>query len=203
MEKTKNGVVYYLPTYIRFKVKDIDRMEISSLEGTIDATFLLTFFYGEIPENIIDQFVGDDADQSILLQFNQMDSIELKVDKGITLRRFPKTKEVEYVVRVPITTELEGEVFLSPFEILNLIMIMTIQKVTLRPKNNDGQKIEIKFNCMDTTMMSNLDYSTNCKLGNYSLAPYFLKMKFLSTDKISFKNIPWVKHPLIMFPAWF
>ena len=78
VERKKDATTYYLPTYIRFKVKDVDRLDIGSLEGSIEGTMLLTFHYGEIPLSIIEQFVGEDSPKAILLQFNQMEAMELK-----------------------------------------------------------------------------------------------------------------------------
>jgi hypothetical protein len=65
---------------------------------------------------------------------------------------------------------LEGDVFYTPFEIINLYLTVTIHSVFLDPKENDGRRIDIKFNCMTSKDSLRLSYSENCKLGNYDLA---------------------------------
>lgn len=56
------------------------------MEGTVTGTLLFSFYYGNIDKKLIDEFAGNQKDKeaSILLEFNQEDSLLLNVDKGIT-----------------------------------------------------------------------------------------------------------------------
>ena len=40
---------------------------------------------------------------------------------------------------------------------------------------------------MDTVLQGNFDFGTNCKLGNYALAPYFLDSRFTNSDECPFE----------------
>jgi hypothetical protein len=81
-----------------------------------------------------------------------------------------KQKMIDFVIRQNFVCNLEGDVFYAPFGIINLYLIVTIHSVFLDPKENDGRRIDIKFNCMTSTKTLLLSYSANCKLGNYDLA---------------------------------
>ncbi len=64
---------------------------------------------------------------------------------------------MDFVVRQNFTCNLVGDVFYTPFEVINLYLTTTIQSVNLNPKDNGGKKIVIKFNCMkseDITVMA-------------------------------------------------
>jgi hypothetical protein len=47
-KKGENKILYYLPTYIRLKVKEINSISIDDLQGEISATFLFSFYYGQL-----------------------------------------------------------------------------------------------------------------------------------------------------------
>jgi hypothetical protein len=89
-----------------------------------------------------------------------------------------KQKMIDFVIRQDFVCNLEGDVFYTPFEIINLYLTVTIQSVVLDPKENDGRRIDIKFNCMTSKDVVLLSHSENCKLGNYQLARHFLDSKY-------------------------
>ena len=88
-EEKKNRTLYYLPCYVRFKVKEILTIDIAALQATISGTLLFSFSYGNLGRDIVDQFVGEGA-KAILLQFGRQDSLELREDKGITYKEEEK-----------------------------------------------------------------------------------------------------------------
>jgi hypothetical protein len=55
---------------------------------------------------------------------------------------------VDFVIRQDFVCNLAGDVFYTPFEIINLYLTVTIQSVVLDPKENNGKRIDLKFNCM-------------------------------------------------------
>ena len=90
-------------------------IDISGLEANISATLLFSFYYGVLDEGILEQFVGEDAKKAILLMFSRQESLELREDKGITVKMDEKEKVVDLVVRQDFTCYLIGDVFYTPF----------------------------------------------------------------------------------------
>jgi hypothetical protein len=82
----------------------------------------------------------------------------LREDKGIIFKEDVDNKVIDYVVRTDFDCHLKGDVFLTPFEIVNLCMSMTVQSVVLDPKSNEGRRIDIKFNCMNSDKVTVIDY---------------------------------------------
>lgn len=70
IESKKNRTLIYLPCYVRFKVKEIISIDIEGLQGTVSGTLLFSFYYGDLDDKILKQFIGD-GDKSILLQFSR------------------------------------------------------------------------------------------------------------------------------------
>lgn len=126
--------------------------------GTISGTFLFSFYYGNLDRKIVDQFVNEGS-KAILIQFSRQESLQLKEDKGIVYKEDEKQKIVDFVIRQDFVCNLEGDVFYTPFEIINLYLTVTIQSVVLDPKENNGRRIDIKFNCMNTTEVVLLSHS--------------------------------------------
>jgi hypothetical protein len=84
-EPKSNRTLYYLPCYIRFKVKEISSLDIEGLQAVISGTLLFSFYYGNLDRRIVDQFVGDGS-KAILLQFSRQESLQLREDKGIVYK---------------------------------------------------------------------------------------------------------------------
>jgi hypothetical protein len=70
---------------VRFKVKDVDQIDVTGLHGTISGTLLFTFYYGNLDKKIVNQFVGKGS-KAILIQFSRQESLLLKEDKGIVYK---------------------------------------------------------------------------------------------------------------------
>jgi hypothetical protein len=81
-----DSLTYYLPCYIRFLVKEIDKVNAAEMEATLSGTLLFSFYYGNIDRSIIEEFVGEEKKKAILLEFNQGDSIVLKEGDGIAMK---------------------------------------------------------------------------------------------------------------------
>lgn len=124
-----------------------------------------------------------------MLQFSRQDSVLLKEDKGITYKEDTKNKLIDFVIRQDFTCNLVGDVFYTPFEVINLYLTITIQSIPLDPKQNDGRRIDIKFNCMQSDDVSLISHGEKVNLGNYNLASYFLSAKYSNSDKNPYKAI--------------
>ena len=199
VEEKKDKITYFLPCYVRIKVKSVKQLEIESLSGMISGTLLFSFYYGNLPRYLIDQFTGPDATKSILLQLGRQESIELKEDKGITFKEDPANKFIDYVVRTQFDCHLTGDVVYTPFEILNLTLSVTVQSVILNPKLNNGKKILVKFNCMSSNFVTTID-SFDCTFGTYNLADYFLDSDYTNKALDRFSPISVMDPELKIMP---
>lgn len=93
------------------------------------------------------------------------------------------------MIRQDFMCNLVGDVFYTPFEVINLYLTITIQSIPLDPKLNNGRRIDIKFNCMQSDEVSLINHGEKVHLGNYNLANYFLSAKYTNNDKIPYKPI--------------
>lgn len=75
-----------------------------------------------------------------------------------------------------------GNVFYTPFEIINYYLTITIQTVPLNPRNNNGKRIDIKFNCMSNKDAMLISYGDKCHHGLYSLAHHYIGAKYTQQD---------------------
>ena len=53
----------YLPTYIRLKVKDIDTIDLENKAAEFSATMLVSFYYGGLPKELIQMFIGKEPEE--------------------------------------------------------------------------------------------------------------------------------------------
>ena len=98
------------------------------------------------------------------------------------------------MVRKEFECNLGGDVFLTPFEIFNLYLSITVQSIVLDPNQNDGKNINIKFNCMNTEKVSTIDTGEHIDYGSYTLASHFLDSDYSKTASHRFSQIS-VVHP--------
>lgn len=116
IEESKDKTIYYLPCYIRLKVKTIKELEIEKLSGVVSGTLLFSFYYGNLPQEILSQFTGPEDDKkAILIQLSRQESIELREGKGIIYKEDPGSRIIDYVVRTEFDCHLKGDVFYTPF----------------------------------------------------------------------------------------
>jgi hypothetical protein len=57
-EEKKTRTLYYLPCYVRFKVKELLNIDIEGLQSSVAGTLLFSFYYGNLDRAILEQFVG-------------------------------------------------------------------------------------------------------------------------------------------------
>lgn len=128
--------IYYLPVYVRYKVKNIEEMLFEGLKGKVSGVMLIDVYYGNMPENIINQFLrvkkipDDDPDFTpMVMQVARGEIIELVQSLGITIKREKEKKLFNITVRRFFDCQLEGELKYSPFELINLYLCLTFQPV--------------------------------------------------------------------------
>jgi hypothetical protein len=185
VEQLKDKTVYYLPCYARIKVKAIKSFEVETLSGVISATLLFSFYHGSLPSEVLEQFVREGS-KAIILQFPRQESIELRESNEITLKDDPNNKIIDFVMRTEFECNLEGDVFYTPFEMLNLYLSVTVQTLILDPKQNDGKIIHIKFNCMNSDKVTTIDAGSKLEHGTYALAEYFLDSDYTNSPNHRF-----------------
>lgn len=77
IEEKKDKIFYYLPCYVRFKVKSVNEFDVEKLSGVISGTLLFGFYFGNLPEHLLQQFTRDGS-KAVTLQFARQASIELR-----------------------------------------------------------------------------------------------------------------------------
>jgi hypothetical protein len=60
-------ITYYLPCYVRFLIKEIERVSAGDMEASLAGTLLFSFYYGSIDREVIEEFVGEGKSKAILL----------------------------------------------------------------------------------------------------------------------------------------
>lgn len=103
-----------------------------------------------------------------------------------------KEKIITFVIRQRFGTHLKGNVFLTPFETLDMYMSVTVQSIHLPPRNRQGPKIRIKFNCMDSSEVDVLGHGEDLSFGNYRIASYFMEARYTQSRKNPFKPIAYI-----------
>jgi hypothetical protein len=71
-------------------VKEIENVSAEGMEASLIGTLLFSFYYGQLARETIEEFVGEGGGKRIFLEFNKEESIELKEEKGITLKEDAK-----------------------------------------------------------------------------------------------------------------
>lgn len=66
-------LTYYLPCYMRIKLKNIKEMELAELKAEVNATLLLTIYYGPLPSGVVKQIK-----KNLILLFDRNEALSLK-----------------------------------------------------------------------------------------------------------------------------
>lgn len=61
-----NKETFYLPVYMRFKIKNVDEINMDNMTASINGALIMTIHYGQMEDYLLNQFivthhVGDDA----------------------------------------------------------------------------------------------------------------------------------------------
>lgn len=81
-----------------------------------------------------------------------------------------------FTIRKLAKMRIDSEVFWSPFEIINLILSITLNSIDVK---SGGKKYIVRFNLMDCeSNFLKLSYSEEGSFGNYDLAESLLKAEY-------------------------
>jgi hypothetical protein len=173
VDHQKEKTVYYVPCYLRLKVKNFISVFLSSQEAEINADLLFSVYYGSLP-----QFTLQELQQNIILQFNRNDAINLAKSIDISIINNQKSQVLSFTIRKNLKCKIDCNFFWSPFELIYLVLVVTIRSMILtHPKTHSG--ITIRFNLMDHESRSlKISYTKEDEFGNYKLASKKLKVYY-------------------------
>ena len=160
-------------------------MDLTCLKAEMNATLIFTVYYGSLPKVLLDELVNN-----LVFNFGRDDAIQLDTKSlEITLKHKEKDKEFTYTVRKIFKTKIDCDVFWSPFEMVNLVLSITIQSVPFKIANKEtGKKVlsgEMKFNLMDhENNYLKASYSEEGRFGNYDLAEALVTAEF-SNERVT------------------
>lgn len=126
-QESKKAVTFYLPVYITNKIKSIQDVSIQSLTGDVSCAIIINIFYGDIPEEIVEHLKT-----SILVQLNRGEAIKLEDDGiSITTKNDKKSKFLIFTLRKVFLAFLVEDTVWSPFELIELVISLTLNTVTV------------------------------------------------------------------------
>lgn len=78
----------------------------------------------------IPEVLKNQIKDKIILRFNRDDALLLD-HENLEVKMVEKGDEITYTVRKLLHAGMTSEIFLSPFEVINLILSITIQSITI------------------------------------------------------------------------
>lgn len=101
--------------------------------------------------------------------FNRDDALKLEEGLEIKPKKNANEKTFSFTIRRLLKLRIEADVFWSPFEIIDLVLTITLQSVDI--KRPGKKKTVCKFNLMDhPNNFLKVSYSEEGTFGNYDLA---------------------------------
>jgi hypothetical protein len=120
----------FVPAYVSLKVKNIQELKFKDLEANIHCVLIIVFNLQDLPEDI-----KKPLRSKVMVQINRGNSFFLNEEEGktnIKLKEAGKNKEfLTFTVRWSFPVQIYEEIFLSPFEVLRLVLSVTINSVTI------------------------------------------------------------------------
>jgi hypothetical protein len=119
---------YYLPVYITNKIKSIQDVSVQSLTGNISCAIIINVFHEGVPEEVVDRL-----ENSMIVQLNRGEAIKLE-DDGITItvKRDKKKHFLIFTIRKVFLAFLLSDPLWSPFELIELVISITLNTVTIK-----------------------------------------------------------------------
>ncbi len=115
--------------FVTNKIKNIQDVSVQSLTGNISCTMIINVCFEGIPEEIVKKL-----ENSIIIQLNRGEAIKLE-DDGITItvKRDKKANFLIFTIRKLFLSSLISDTLWSPFELVELIISITLNTVTIPP----------------------------------------------------------------------
>jgi len=149
-------------------------MNLDNLDAQMNATIIFTVYYGSLHDVMVTALEND-----IILLFGRDDALKLteKDNLEIKMSNKPDKKEIQFTVRKLFHLRIDSDVFWSPFEIINLILSITVQPVVTT-------KGTVKVNLLDhSDNFLKLSYTEEGTFGNYDLAESLMRTKY-TNDRV-------------------
>jgi hypothetical protein len=175
-QENRKAINYYLPVYITNKIKSIQDVSVQNLTGNISCAMIINIGYEGLPEEIIQRL-----ESSIIIQLNRGEAIKLEDDGiSITVKRDKKSNFLIFTIRKLFLAFLLEDTLWSPFELLELIISVTLNTVSIAPHSlkkvnekseySPEKEYKISFNCMRNSDCIPISYALDCVFGIYDLA---------------------------------
>jgi hypothetical protein len=111
----------FLPVYISLKVKSIQEISLGELMARIGCVLIIFINIKGLPRAVIDHLK-----ENVLVQVNRGDSFLLKEEPGTGKVILKELKDkLHFTIRETFPVQIYDDVFLAPFEILNLVFSVT------------------------------------------------------------------------------
>lgn len=126
----KKSIQLFIPAYVSVKVKSIQKIEIKDLVAEINCVLIIILLIDDISKELEKML-----EQNIMVQVNRGDSFQLRVVEDSTRIKMKREgKFLKFIVRDVFPVQIYDDVFLSPFEILNLVLTVTVNSIFTPPE---------------------------------------------------------------------
>jgi hypothetical protein len=164
----KKSIQLFVPAYVSVKIKSIQQIEIKDLIAEINCVLIIILLIDGLSDPLKKLL-----ENNIMVQVNRGDSFQLAVKEDSTKIKMKKEgKFLKFIIRDVFPVQIYDDVFLSPFEILNLVLTVTVNSIFTPPdcSPEEGYKCQVSFNCMRNPEKISISYVSECRLGVYDLA---------------------------------
>jgi hypothetical protein len=165
VEKVKEKTTYFVPVYLRLKVKNIVDLSLASLQATFNADLIFTIYYGGLNPEYIDLLKS-----SIVLQFNRDESILVTKQQDITFTQNSKECLLNFTIRKTLNTKIEADLFWSPFESLKLVLVVTLRSILIEEEGKATSSMHFNLMGNDNSWMT-ISYTKERSFGDYMISP--------------------------------
>jgi len=133
----------------------------------VNGDLILTFHHARLPP-----FLLHALRTQVILHFNRSDSVRLCRSTDIGLKHSEEEQTVSFTLRREFTTGVESKYFLWPFEMVKLLLVVTVRSLSVENPMHLGRPILLRFNCMDHPDRNiKFSYNPALSIGSYCLAP--------------------------------
>jgi hypothetical protein len=140
----------FLPAYLRLAFKKITQLDVHEGSGEMSATVILTIYYKglspEIVEHIkknLDVAINNEMFYNLDPDPNRQRNLE---DGKVSASDNEKKSEYTVQWRNKFPLEMDCDIFLTPFEVLELSISFALRTITW---NEGDVKVSVKMNFMD------------------------------------------------------
>lgn len=178
MERRKERTYYYVPCYLRHKLKHFHSISLETLTAEFSSVLLFSVYYGDLPAHVVEQL-----QEGIVLQFNRNEPVELRKSMEITCQSLPKKRMLTYTVRKFLSAAIEGHLTWSPFELITIYLIVTVRSLLVERAEPSAVQEVVRFNLMDhEDVFLKMSFTREDEFGNYRLANSLVNARYLNKD---------------------